>query len=174
MKLIYLAFSFLGLLAFIIAALLKGDKIKQNLFFVFTGSILVGTSYLLTPLGINGAVSSYIGAAQAIINYIFNSKNRTLPIWLILIYVFLFVCINLAVINSPIGILALFASLCFIGSISAKNGKSYRIWQIINNSLWIFYDFLSHSYGPLATHSVLLLFTLIGVWINDLKIKQNI
>ena len=173
MELISVIISTLGLVAFIIAALLKGDEIKKNLFFVFTGSILVGSSYLFTSLGLNGAVSSYIGAAQAIINYFFSVKKKPIPVWLIVVYAAMFLGMNLAVLNSPIGILALLASFCFVGCVSAKNGKVYRIWQMINSLLWISYDLLSHSYGPLSTHSILLLFTLVGVFINDYKKAKN-
>lgn len=163
--------SLLGLAAFIAAALIKGEEIKKNLFFVFTGSMLVGTSYLFTSLGMNGAVSSFIGGAQAIVNYFFNAKKKPIPVWLIVVYALAFLLLNLAVLNSPVGILALLASLCFVGCISAKDGKGYRMWQIINSLLWICYDLLSKSYGPLTTHSVLFLFTVVGILINDLKGK---
>lgn len=169
MQILSVALSLLGLAAFIIASLLKGDEMKKNLFFVFTGSMLMGTSYMLTSLGLNGAVSSFIGGTQAIINYFFSVKKRPIPIWLIVIYALLFFGLNLAALNSPIGILALLASLCFVGCVSAKSGKGYRAWQTVNSLLWIAYDFLSVSYGPLVTHSVLLLFTLLGTIINDRK-----
>jgi len=172
MNFIYIALSILGLLAFITAAVIKGEQIKKNLFFVFTGSILIGASYLFTPEGINGAVSSFIGGAQAIINYFFNSRGKRIPIWLVSVYVLLFFGINLAVLESATGILAVLASLCFVGSISAKNGKGYRIWQIVNSSLWICYDILSHSFGPLLTHSVLFSFTVVGMLINDRKFEK--
>jgi len=170
-QVVYVILSFLGLAAFVTAAVIKGEEIKKNLFFVFSGSMFVGVSYLFTSAGINGLVSSFIGGLQAIINYFFNSNNKKIPKWLILAYVLMFLTLNLAVINSPIGLLAVFASLCFVGSISAKNGKGYRLWQIANSSLWISYDILSHSYGPLVTHSVLFGFTVVGMLINDYKIK---
>lgn len=171
MHLVYVILSFLGLVAFVAAAVIKGEGIKKNLFFVFSGSMFVGVSYLFTSAGINGSVSSFIGGLQAIINYFFNSNNKKIPKWLILVYVLMFLALNLAVINSPTGLLALFASLCFVGSISAKNGKGYRLWQIVNSSLWISYDILSCSYGPLVTHSVLFGFTVVGMLINDYKVK---
>ena len=80
---------------------------------------------------------------------------------------------NLAVLESAIGILALLASLCFVGCISAKNGKGYRFWQTINSLLWITYDILSKSHGPLITHGILFVFTIVGVLINDYKLKTN-
>ena len=171
MQLVYVILSFLGLAAFVAAAVIKGEEIKKNLFFVFSGSMFVGVSYLFTSAGINGSVSSFIGGLQAIINYFFNRNNKKIPKWLILVYVLIFLALNLAVINSPIGLLALFASLCFVGSISAENGKGYRLWQIVNSSLWISYDILSCSYGPLVTHSVLFGFTVVGMLINDYKVK---
>ena len=171
MQLVYVILSFLGLAAFVAAAVIKGEEIKKNLFFVFSGSMFVGVSYLFTSAGINGSVSSFIGGLQAIINYFFNRNNKKIPKWLILVYVLIFLALNLAVINSPIGLLALFASLCFVGSISAENGKGYRLWQIVNSSLWISYDILSCSYGPLVTHSVLFGFTIVGMLINDYKVK---
>ena len=170
MQLVYVILSFLGLAAFVAAAIIKGEEIKKNLFFVFSGSMFGGVSYLFTSAGINGSVSSFIGGLQAIINYFFNRNNKKIPKWLILVYVLIFLVLNLAVIKSPIGLLALLASLCFVGSISAKNGKGYRLWQIVNSSLWISYDILSCSYGPLVTHSVLFGFTIIGMLINDYKV----
>lgn len=169
MQLISVILSMLGLIACIIASLLKGDRIKKNLFFVFTGNVLVGASYLFTDLGINGAVSSFIGGGQAITSYFFSVKKKPLPVWLIVVYALLFLGVNLAALESPVGILAVLASLCFVGCVSAKNGKVFRFWQVLNNVLWIGYDILTCSYGPLATHCVLLAFTLLGAFINDRK-----
>ena len=64
MNFIYIMLSVFGLAAFVIAAGIKGEEIKKNLFFVFTGSMFVGISYLFTAAGINGAVSSFIGGNQ--------------------------------------------------------------------------------------------------------------
>jgi len=173
MYIFYVILNLLGLASLIAAAVIKGEKIKENLFFVFSGNVLVGISYLFTTAGINGAVSAFTGGLQAIINYFFNSKNKKIPTWLTTVYALMFLILNIAVTRSPIGILALLAALCFVGSISAKNGKGYRIWQILNSSLWISYDILSHSYGPLATHLVLFGFTIAGMLINDYKFKTK-
>lgn len=173
MHYIYIIMSALGLVAFVVAALLKGEEIKKNLFFVFTGSLLVGTSYLFTPLGINGAVSSYVGGVMAIINYFFNAKNKSIPLWLSLVYALVAMSLNVAVLNSPIGVLALLAVACFVGSISAKNGTGYRVWQALNGLCWIVYDFLSGSSGPLVIHIVLFCFTVFGIIINDIKKTKN-
>lgn len=160
--------SIAGLIPYILALLIKGKKINTTLLLNFSGSMLVTASYILAGSGINGAISSFVGGLQAIINYGFARKNKPIPFWLIGIYAAMYICANLAVLSAPIGILAIIASLTAVCCVSAKNGTQYRIWSNTNSVLWILYDILSKSYAPLITHSVLLFFGLAGMLINEL------
>lgn len=164
--------SLLGLASMIIASLIKGEKMKKILFFIFCGNILVATSYLVGGSGFNGAASCYIGGIQAIINYFFDSKNKPLPKWLVAIYALAFVVCNLVVGGvKPLVILAIVASLTFVMCIGQTSGAKYRFWTIINIGLWCLYDILSKSYSALITHGVLLVFTVIGMIVHDKKGK---
>ena len=97
MEILSYILSLSGLASMILASLIKGEKMKKILFFVFCGNVLVATSYLVGGSGFNGAASCYIGGIQAIINYFFDSKNKPLPKWLIAIYCVAFIACNLAV-----------------------------------------------------------------------------
>lgn len=164
--------SLLGLASMIIASLIKGEKMKKILFFIFCGNILVATSYLVGGSGFNGAASCYIGGIQAIINYFFDSKNKPLPKWLVAIYALAFVVCNLVVGGfKPLVILAIVASLTFVMCIGQTSGAKYRFWTIINIGLWCLYDIFSKSYSALITHGVLLVFTIIGMIVHDKKGK---
>lgn len=157
-----------GLLSMICASLVKGKNMKWILLLVFMGNMLVATSYLVTGDGINGAVSCYIGAAQTIINYFFDAKKKPLPIWLIIIYAVAFVALNLVFGGfTPLGILAIIASLTFILCIGQKVGSKYRFWTLVNMGLWCLYDILSGSYGVLFTHGTQMVFAVIGMIIYD-------
>ncbi len=166
--------SGLGLAVLIIASLIKGETIKKTLYLVLAGNLLVATSYLFVPNGANGAISSYIGSIQALINIIYAKKNKKIPVWLLVVYALSFIFANFAVLEDAIGIIALLATLCFVGCVSSKTGRGYRIWQTANNLLWILYDILSHSYGPLVTHTVLCLFTVAGILWNDLRKTKTV
>ena len=65
--------SLLCLLLCIIASLVKGKNMKLILFLVFGSNLSIALSYLIGGQGINGAASCFIGAAQAIINFFFDS-----------------------------------------------------------------------------------------------------
>lgn len=173
MEILSYVLSLLSLASMITASLIKGEKMKKTLFFVFCGNVLVATSYLVGGSGFNGAVSCYIGGVQAIINYLFASKNKPLPKWIIVIYALTFVACNLAVGDfSPLVFIAVGATLCFVMSIAQPSGAKYRFWTLINICLWCAYDVLSKSYGALITHIVLLVFNLAGMIIHDRKKKQ--
>lgn len=162
------ALSVGGLLAMIIASLIKGKNMKTILLFVFLGNMLVATSYLVAGNGINGAVSCYIGAAQTIINYFFDAKKKPLPVWLIVVYAVTFVVLNLVIAGiTPLCILAIIASLTFILCIGQKVGSKYRFWTLVNMGLWCLYDILSGSFGVLFTHGTQLVFAVIGMIIYD-------
>lgn len=167
----YLLSTF-GLAVLIVASLIKGETIKKTLYLVLAGNLLVATSYLFTDNGVNGAISSYIGSIQALINIFFAKKNKKIPVWLLVVYALSFIVANFAVLSDAVGIVALMATLCFVECVSSKTGTGYRLWQTANNLLWILYDILSASYGPLVTHSVLCLFTLAGILWNDLRKKE--
>lgn len=173
MEIISYILSLLGSASMIAASLIKGEKMKKTLFFVFCANALIATSYLVGGSGLNGAASCYIGAIQSIINYFFDSKNKPLPKWLIAVYCLAFVVCNLVVggVNG-LAVLAIIASLTFVMCIGQSNGAKYRFWTLFNITLWGVYDILSESYSALITHIVLLVFTIAGMIIHDRKNKK--
>lgn len=172
MEILSYILSLLGMASMITASLIKGEKMKKTLFFVFCANALIATSYLVGGSGLNGAASCYIGAIQSIINYFFDSKNKPLPKWIIVIYCIAFIVCNLVVGGfNPLGILAIVASLTFVMCIGQSSGAKYRFWTLFNIILWGVYDILSESYSALITHVVLLVFTIVGMIVHDRKKK---
>ena len=163
--------SMIGTVCVCIPPLLKGKNMTLILLLVFLSNASVGVSYILTG-ALNGGVSCLIGAAQAIINYFFDRKGKPLPTWLIAMYAVAFTVANLLVFTSVADILAIVACLIFIGCICQKSGKKYRLWVLTNTALWIAYDAINASYGPLVTHGVLLAITVFGMIMHDFKHKK--
>lgn len=182
MQVLSFVFSTLGLVSMIVASLVKGKSMKVILALVFCGNFFFAMSYLLGGQGINGAASCLVGAVQSIINYFFDSKNKPLPKWLVAIYGFSFVAVNVVVSGgvskegvfiSWLCILAIIASLSFILCIGQKSGAKYRFWTIVNVVLWCVYDLISGSYGALTSHIPLLVFTVAGMIIHDRKSRKT-
>jgi hypothetical protein len=162
--------SFLGTVSIIASCLVKGKNMKVILSLVFAANVFVAVGYLVGGDGINGAISCFIGAAQAFINYFFERKNKSVPIWLIVIYCVAFAAFNLACGFSIPCLVAILASMTFVMCIGQKSGAKYRFWTIFNIVLWCLFDVLSHAYPALLmTHIPQLLFTVLGILIYDRK-----
>lgn len=168
-------FSLLGLASMITASLIKGKNMKKILVFVFGGNLFVAISYLLDGSGINGAASCILGCIVTLINYVFQSKNKPIPKWLAAIYGLAFITVNLIVSKgvSGLGLLAIVACLMFVMCINQKNGAKYRIWTIINMSLWVIYDIIAGAYSVLPSHIPQLIFPIVGVFVHDIKKKKK-
>ncbi len=164
--------STIGTVCICIPPLLKGKNMKLILLLVFSANVTVATSYLLTG-AYNGAASCFVGAAQAIINYFFDRKNKKLPVWLIVIYALAFIGVNLWVFKHVFDLIAMLASLTFIMCVGQKNGRKYRIWTFINTALWMIYDILKASYGPLLTHGILISTVIFGIVVHDIRKKSE-
>ena len=168
MKILAFILSTLGTVCICIPPLLKGKNMKLILLLVFSANALVATSYLLTG-AITGAASCFVGAAQTIVNYFFDRKNKALPKWLIAIYGASFIIVNLLVFSRVTDVIAIVAALVFIAAICQKNGKKYRFWTLVNTALWLTYDLVNLSFGPLSTHLIQLSTIIFGMVMHDRK-----
>ena len=164
--------STIGTVFVCIPPLLKGKNMKLILLLMFSTNLLIAISYLLTG-AFNGAASCFVGAAVTFINYFLERKNKPVPLWLIVIYGCVFTVVNLLVFAHIVDIIALVATLAFVLGISQKNGKQYRIWTLVNTLLWILYDAITLSFGPLSTHSIQLATILTGMILHDKKKKSE-
>ena len=170
MRILAYLLNVLGLVALILASLIKGEKIKKTLFLVTCGNLLVSVGYLCGGKGFNGAVTGFLAAAQALINYFFDAKNKPLPKWLIGLYALSFVGVNiwLSGVNF-LSVLAILAALTCVMSIIQKNGAGYRFWTLLNCVLWSAYDIFSGAYSGLIVHGSMLFITIAGMILNDRK-----
>ena len=175
MEVLSYVLNFLGLASFVAASLVKGKRMRLILFLSFFGNAVMATAYLVLGRGINGAISGYIGGAQAVVNYFFEAKNKPLPKWLVGVYAAAFVGLNLW-----LGwgdwrcVLAIAACLCFVMSLVQPTGKEYRIWTMGNCTIWCSYDAFNRAWGALATHAIIGVFTVTGIVIHDIKKKKPV
>ena len=165
----WLSIVSLGLM--ILASLTDGKKMKKILLLLFSGNVLLATSYLLGGKGIVGAATSYLASLMTIINYFFESKNRLIPKWLTVTYLVSLISVNIIVSGgvTGLGLIVIAASVSFVMCIGQKKGKKYRLWVLANLMLWCMYDIFSGSYSVLITHLSQALFAVAGVLIRDRK-----
>ena len=170
MRILAFALSVIGTVCICSSSLVKGKDMRLILFLAFLSNVFVGTSYILTAAW-SGAISCGVGAIQTIINYFFEKKQKPLPVWLIVVYAATFTVVNLITFTRITDIFAILACYAYILGISQKNGKKFRIWSLSNAGLWLVYDLVSRSYGPVFTHICQSSIAIFGMLVHDRKKK---
>ena len=175
MKIIAYVLNISGLVCLLVASLIKGEKMKKTLFLVLCGNLLTAIGYLCGGNAVNGSISCFLGTAQTAINYLFDSKNKPIPKWLVGLYALSFIGVNIWIGGVTfLSILTILACMTFIMGILQKSGTGYRIWTILNCVLWSAYDIFSRSYNGLIAHLTVLIFSVAGMIINDRKNKKEV
>lgn len=170
METLSFALSLVGFFAAIAPNLIKGKNMKLILFFLVCANTLYALSYLAGGSGINGSISGFLGAAIAGSNYIFESRNRNVPYWMIGIYCVAFTSLHLIIGGfTLLSLISILAALAFVLGIIQKNGKLYRVWALANIILWVVYDICSKSWEILPVHSIQLISVFVGMFLHDRK-----
>lgn len=164
--------STLGTVCICIPPLIKGKNMKLILLLVFFANAFVALSYFFTN-AFNGAATCCLGAIQTVVNYFFEKKEKNIPKWLIVVYALSFAAVNIVVFSHVTDIVPLLAAFIFVIGISVKSGKKYRLWSLINTLLWILYDCLTLSFGPLITHAIQLFTIIFGMFVHDRKTSRK-
>lgn len=147
-----------------------GKKMQTVYILNFLGNLLVGISYFFTSSeSFSGAAVCFVACIQVIINFFYDYKKKKLPLVLIAIYAFSFIAVTVSVFSAWFDIFSLCATMLYVASMAQTNVGNYRILYALNSSCWIIYDILSKSYGNLATHIILTIFTFISMAVNSKK-----
>ena len=128
MEILSYVFNIAGVVCFIVASLLKGERMRTILFLVSLGNVLVAVGYLVGGSGFNCAASCLVAGAQTVVNYFFDAKGKQKPTWLIALYALMLIAVNLWVSGLHLlTLLAIVACMLFILSIFQPNGRGFRI-----------------------------------------------
>ena len=153
--------------------MVKGNTKKQMgliLALTFLTNFFMAMGYIVNGTGINGAVSCILGCVISVINFYFRINSKPIPKFMLILYFAGFLIIN--ILSGKVFILtviAILATFAFVIGLAKKDGKGFRIWKIINNLLWGVYDIVSKSFNSLLLHTAIILFTLLGSLIFDVK-----
>lgn len=148
-------------------------KMKTVLLFKFLVNGLVCANYLLVGDGCSGALICAVAILCLFINYSYTSKEKEIPVWIIIVHSVIFLVANLLTFAHWYDIFTLIASLLFVLCIAQKSTNYYRLLYIGNCLIWIPYDILAGAWGNLITHTVLSIAIFVSIAINDRKRVKN-
>ena len=159
-------FGFLGAISNMVA--MQIDDKKKILLFYVLANFTYGTNYLLLG-AISGAVICFVEGIETIINTIFEHKNKTIPKWLLVIYLLIALGIGVYTYTSIIDLFAILGGILYVLLITVKKESSIRKITFILMIIWITYDFIVKSYVAGINDTIILISTMIGIYRFDIK-----
>lgn len=168
MEILAFVLSILGTVCICASFLIKGKNMKLILLLACITNVLTVASYALTG-AYNGALTCCIGVGKLITNYCYERKNKQPPRWTVVAFLGASVVVSLLVFSSFIDIVPILSAFVYTVGISGKNGRHYRIWMLVNTGLWVVYDLVTLSFGPLCSHLIQIGTILFGMFMYDRK-----
>jgi len=152
-------------------------RMTTVLIFNLLGNALVGLNYFIPYWvraaeqveGVSGAITCGVAVLCLTVNYLFTSREKKVPMWMILIQTVVFLAANLLTFSHTYDILALIAAMLFVLSIAQDTTKYYRLLYISNSLVWIGYDIFAKAWPNLVTHSILCIAIFISILVRDGK-----
>ena len=150
----------------VVAIVLKQMKtMRLILLFEVIANLLASSTYLLLG-GDAGAIVSVLAILHSLIMFLFNRKEKSVPIAVPIAFIVLYTaCSTYSIITKadPMEVLPAIAAVCFALALTQKKPRFDRVWSVINAFSWVIYDGYNAAYVMLAVHMGILISTVVAM-----------
>ena len=165
----YIAGQLVGILVAIVAILsLQCKNIKKLLALQVLANGLLMLNYALLD-NWSGAIVGILGAVQTVIVFLFRSKEKSIPLYITILFMASFIASTIFTYQKPLDILPCVAALLFVLITIQEKTSVCRKFALPNNITWIIYDIGAGAWTTLITHILLLISAIVGIIRLDIK-----
>lgn len=160
----------MGLMASITMIISIQIKDKKNIYLMLNilAKILYGINFTL--LGAYSAtMTQLIGLVITIVAYGYTKKERTIPKWLIVVFIIVTLVGGIFTYDNLYSLMAIGCGITYALIITSKNMKAIRKLNILQALLWTIYDLIVCAYTACISSAFVLISTLIAIFRYDRK-----
>lgn len=136
-------FGFFGILFNVFSMQMKT---KKNIMIMLLGLSLSSAFNFLFLNSISASLISFFAALETFINFLFDSKDKKVPIYIIAFYVVVNLILGFYAYNGILDILPIVCSLLFCVIICTKKEKNIKKLTFLNQIFWLIYDIKVKAY----------------------------
>lgn len=164
--------SFFAMIVNMVAVQLKTKK--QILLTIVVSNLLFIISYILLGAYV-GAITGVIVSIETIINTILESKGKSTPKPLIILYLIISILLGIKTFDNCIDLLPIIASIFFILTLIQSKEKYVRLLILGNLISWSIYDCFVSAYLAGISDLLIILSTITAIIRYDIKkeVKEN-
>ena len=170
----YLIAQMFGVIGIVFSVLSMQMKTKKNIMIMLIGLNLASALNFLFLESYSGCYVCFFGVVETVINYLFDSKNKKVPIYVIGIYVIVNIILGISSYNEMLDIIPILCALLYCATVCTKKESNIRKEMLLNQILWLVYDLIVKAYMFSISNILTIVSTIISMYRYDYKKKNNV
>ena len=158
-----------GVIGLILSILSMQMKTKKNIMIMLLLLNLASALNFLFLDSITGCLICFFAVFETYINYLYDSKGKKIPIYVIAFYILLNLVLGLISFKSLIDIIPIVCALLYITTVCTKSESKIRKLMFSNQALWLIYDINSKAYMFAITNILTLISIVVAFFRFDYK-----
>lgn len=161
-----------GVIGIIFSVLSMQMKTKRNIMIMLFGLNLASALNFLFLDSFSGSLVCFFAVLETFINYLFDSKNKKVPIYIIAIYVVVNLILGFSTYKGILDLIPIVCALLFCATVCTKKESTIRKLMFGNQSLWLVYDIIVKAYMFSISNVLTLISIIISYFRYDYKKKE--
>ena len=161
-----------GVLGIIFSVLSMQMKTKKNIMIVLLLLNLASALNFLFLDSISGSYVCFFAVAETFINYMFDAKDKKVPLYVIAFYVVVNIALGAYSYTQPLDIMPVICALIYCATVCTKKESNIRKEMFANQTLWLIYDLIVKAY-MFSISNILTLISIIISMIRFGDFKKN-
>ena len=162
-----------GIIGIIFSALSMQMKTKRNIMIMLLCLNLASALNFLFLNSISGSLVCFFAVIETFVNYLFDSKNKIVPIYVVIFYVIVNLILGISTYHSLLDIIPIVCALLFCATVCTKKESAIRKLMFGNQSLWLVYDIIVKAYMFSISNILTLISIIIAFFRFDYKKVKN-
>ena len=162
-----------GVLGIIFSVLSMQMKTKKNIMIMLLLLNLSSALNFLFLNSISGSLVCFFAVFETFINYLFDKKNKQVPIYVIIFYVVVNLILGISSYNSVIDIIPIVCALLYCATVCTKKESNIRKEMFGNQTLWLIYDIIVKAYMFSISNVLTLISIIISFYRFDYKGRKQ-
>lgn len=162
-----------GIIGIIFSVLSMQMKTKKNIMIMLLGLNLASALNFLFLNSFSGSLICFFAVLETFINYLFDSKNKKVPIYVIAVYVIINLALGFSTYKTLLDLIPIACALLFCATVCTKKESTIRKLMFANQSLWLAYDIIVKAYMFSISNILTLISIIISYYRFDYRKKSK-
>ena len=135
-----------GVIGIIFSVLSMQMKTKKNIMIMLLCLNLASALNFLFLDSISGSLVCFFAVFETFLNYLFDSKNKRVPVYVIAFYVVVNLILGFSTYKSIIDLIPIVCALIYCATVCTNREFIIRKEMFANQTLWLIYDIIVKAY----------------------------